>query len=45
MKGFPSNRTALKVDVIGLKNIPFAGASGHLSAPEILQAGAVKGLN
>ena len=30
--------------VIGPENIPFAGASVHIFRPEILQAGAVKGL-
>ena len=31
--------------VIGPENILYAGACVHLSNPEILQAGAVKGLN
>ena len=31
--------------VIGQENILFVGESVHLSAPEILQAGAVKGLS
>ena len=44
MNGVSSERLALKVDVIGPENIPFAGASVHHSAPEILQAAAVKGL-
>ena len=47
MKGSSSERIGLKVDnyVIGPENRLFAGASVHLSALEILQAGAVKGLN
>ena len=45
MKGSPSKPTALKIEVTGPENIPFAGVSMHLSAPEILRAGSVKGLN
>ena len=41
VKGFSSKRLALKVDVIGPENRLFAGAS---FSPEILQAGAAKGL-
>ena len=37
MKGFSSKCIALKIDVIGPENVLFA-------SPEILQAGAVKGL-
>ena len=36
--------TTLKADVIGLENVLFAGAYIHFLNPEILQAGAVKGL-
>ena len=32
MKGFSLKHIALKVDVIGLENIPFKGALVHLSA-------------
>ena len=41
MKGLSAQRIALKVDVIGPENILFAGI---FFSPEILQAGAVKGL-
>ena len=44
MKGFAPKHITLKVDVIGSENILFAGASLHPSAPDILQAEAVKGL-
>ena len=44
MKGSSSKRTALKGDVIGPENILFAG-NPCIFSPEILQAGAVKGLN
>ena len=45
MKGSPSKLIALKTNVIGPENILFAGASVHRVSPEILQAGAVKGVN
>jgi len=47
VKGFLSKCTVLKVDfVTGPSNILFAGVCiSALFSPEILQAGAVKGLN
>ena len=46
VKGVSSQRTALKIDVTGPGNtMLFAGASVHHSAPEFLQAVAVKGLS
>ena len=47
MKGSSSKCIALKTDVLQDRNIYcFAGASVHLSlSPEIIQAGAVKGLS
>ena len=46
VKGFSSNHTARKVEVIGPENTLFAGTSVHLSAQVFytLQAGVVKGL-
>ena len=45
MKGFSSKRIALIIDVFkGPEDILFTGTSVHPSSPEILQAGAVKGL-
>ena len=44
MKGSPIKRIALKIDVIGLENTLFAGASASFSQ-EILLAGAVNGLS
>ena len=44
MKGFLSKLVALKVDVIGPKNLLFADVSVHLSARKLVQAGEVKGL-
>ena len=44
MKGSPTTRIALKIDVIGLENTLFAGASASFSL-EILPAGAVNGLS
>jgi len=45
VKGSPSKHIALKTDVREQENTLFAGSSVHHSAPEVLQAEAVKGLN
>ena len=45
MKGFSSKSNSIDSRcVIGPEDIPFSGASVHLSARKLLQAGAVKGL-
>ena len=45
MKGFSSNRIALKIDVIRPESVRFAGASLPYSARKFYRLGAVKGLS
>ena len=44
MNGLLPKGIGLNIDVIGPENILFAGTSVPVFCPEILQAGAVKGL-
>ena len=44
MEGSPSKPIELKIDVIRPVSILFAGASRQSFSPEIVQAGAMKGL-
>ena len=43
VKGSPSDRIALKVDVTGPENILFAGTSMHLSAQKCYRLGQLSG--